>query len=100
MKNKLSDLTDHLFAQMDRLSDDKLTPEQIEQEVKRAGSMIGISDQIISTASLQLKAVDLVAKHGDRFIKQLPMIEDGNVEKGIGFPTPTPNLNGSAPTAN
>ena len=100
MKNKLSDLNDHLFAQMERLSDETLTEEQIEQEVKRAGSIIGISDQIISTASLQLKAVDIVAKHGDRFIKQLPMLEGQNTEKAPAFPTPTPSLNGSAPTAN
>ena len=35
MKNKLSDLNDHLFSQLERLSDEALTPEEIEREAKR-----------------------------------------------------------------
>ena len=36
MKNKLSDLNDHLFAQIERLGDEDLSDEQIEKEAKRA----------------------------------------------------------------
>lgn len=36
MKNKLTDLNDHLFAQLERLSEEDLTADQIEQECKRA----------------------------------------------------------------
>ena len=100
MKNKLSDLNNHLFAQIERLSEEGLTEEQIEQEVKRAGSIIGISDQIISNANLQLKAATLIANHGDRFKSHLPMLEGGNTEKAPASSTPPPSLNGSAPTAN
>jgi len=35
MKNRLSDLNDHLFAQMERLADESLTPEQIGHEATR-----------------------------------------------------------------
>lgn len=76
MKNKLMDLNDHLFMQMERLGDEDLTPEQIETEAQRADAMVSVSDQIISGASLQLKAVQLVADHGDRFKSSLPMIEN------------------------
>jgi hypothetical protein len=76
MKNKLADLNNHLFAQLERISDEDLTLEQIEQEVTRSEAIVKVSDQIVGVASLQLKAVDLVAKHGDRFRNSLPMIED------------------------
>jgi hypothetical protein len=35
MTSKLSQLNEHLFAQLDRLSKPDMTPEQIEAEVKR-----------------------------------------------------------------
>lgn len=74
MKNKLIDLNNHLFAQLERLSEENLTPEQIEKEVSRTDAIVDISEQIIRNADLQLKAVDLIAKHGERFRPQLPMI--------------------------
>jgi hypothetical protein len=67
MKNKLADLNDHLFAQLERLSDENLTAEQIELETKRGGSIVAIADQIIHNADLTFKAATFVANHGDRF---------------------------------
>jgi hypothetical protein len=67
MKNKLSDLNDHLFAQLERLSDEELTPEQIEVESKRGEALVNIADQIIRNAELTFKASTFVAQHGDRF---------------------------------
>ena len=75
MKNKLSDLNNHLFAMLERLGDENLTAEQIETESKRASSIVSVADQIVRGADLQLKAVTLVANHGDRFGASLPMIE-------------------------
>lgn len=74
MKNRLIDLNNHLFSQLERLTDEGLSPEQIEQEVKRADAIVGVSEQIIRNADLSLKAVALVATHGDRFASALPMI--------------------------
>lgn len=76
MKNKLADLNNHLFAQLERLGDEDLTGEQIADEVKRAGAITDVADQIIRNADLQLKAANLLAVHGDRFRPMLPMIED------------------------
>lgn len=67
MKNKLSDLNDHLFAQMERLSEEGLTAEQIQQEAKRGESMVSVADQIIRNAELTFKAATFVATHGDRY---------------------------------
>ena len=74
MKNKLSDLTDHLFMQLERLGDESLTAEQIEQEAKRADAIVAISEQVLRNADLQLKAVTIIANHGDRFRGMLPAI--------------------------
>ena len=74
MKNKLTDLNNHLFAQLERLSDEDLTPEQIAREVQRAGAIVDVSDQIVRNADLQLKAVTLLAQH-ERMRPHLSMIE-------------------------
>ncbi|WP_066517643.1 hypothetical protein [Sphingobium cloacae] len=77
MKNKLTDLNNHLFAQLERLAEEDLSAEQIDTEVKRADAIVALSDQIVSAANLQLKAVQVLALHGDRFKHPLAtMIED------------------------
>ena len=68
MKNKLTDLNDHLFAQLERLSDESLTPEQIEKEVVRAQAVVQVADCIVANAGVQLQAVQLAAEHGG-FVK-------------------------------
>lgn len=75
MKNKLTDLNNHLFAQLERLSDEELTSEKIADEVKRAEAVVAVAEQIVKNADLQLKAVTILANHGDRFKPMLPMIE-------------------------
>lgn len=74
MKNKLADLNNHLFAQMERLSEEGITPEKIEAEVKRTGAIVDVSDQILRNADLHLKAAALIADHGERFHDKLPMM--------------------------
>ena len=74
MKNKLADLNNHLFAQLERLSEEDLTAEQIEAEVKRTDAIVAISDQIVGNAKLQLQAVTILANHGDRFKPHLTML--------------------------
>ena len=61
MKNRLQDLNDHLFAQMERLSEEGIAVEQIEAEVKRTDAIVAVSDQIIANANFHLKAAQLIA---------------------------------------
>jgi hypothetical protein len=61
MKNRLCDLNDHLFAQIERLADEDLPPEKIDQEHKRAEAMVGVADQILRTAAVQLQAAKMVS---------------------------------------
>lgn len=77
MKNRLSDLNNHLFAQLERLGEEGLTAEQVEQEVARTEAIVRLSDQIVRNADLQLKAVTVLAQHGERYRPHLPMLEGG-----------------------
>ena len=74
MKNRLSDLNNHLFAQLERLSDEALSAEQVEQEAKRAEAVVAVADQIVRNADLQLKAAKMFADYGDRVLPMLPQI--------------------------
>lgn len=92
MKNKFTDLNDHLFAQLERLSDDSLTPEQIQQEVARGQAIAGIARQIVGNANLVFKAKKLQIEHGmtttsqrqlPEFFEEKPKLGviDGSVKK-------------------
>ncbi|HEV7433925.1 MAG TPA: winged helix-turn-helix domain-containing protein [Pseudorhizobium sp.] len=72
MKNRLSDLNDHLFMQLERLSDEDLTPEQIETEAKRGTAMVDVADTIIRNASLQIQAAKIAFEGGTDPVPYLP----------------------------
>lgn len=65
MKNKLIDLNNHLFEQLERLNDDDLKGKELEEELKRASGMTKVSDRIIKNGRLMLDA----QKHIDEFGK-------------------------------
>lgn len=64
MKNKLSDLNNHLFAELERLGDEDLTGDDLVAEIERAKAVSNVSSQIVSNANLQLKAVQLQCDYG------------------------------------
>lgn len=64
MKNRLSDLNNHLFAQIERLSEESLSPEKLEQEAKRGAAIVAVADQIIRNASLKIQAAKILSDHG------------------------------------
>lgn len=74
MKNKLSDLNNHLFAQLERLSDEDLSPEDIDREAKRGEAIVAVAEQIVRNADLQSKAAGLLANHGYYFEQHLASI--------------------------
>jgi len=71
-KNRLSDLNDHLYAQLERLADEDLSPEKIEIEVKRGDAMVSVAETIIRNAALQLQSAKLVYEAGGDPAKYLP----------------------------
>lgn len=63
MKNKLNDLNNHLFEQMERLNDDDLSSEELEREIKRAKAMSSIASNIVSNAALALEAQQYIDEY-------------------------------------
>lgn len=74
MSTSLSDLNDHLFAQLQRLDVEQLTADQIEAEVKRSEAMVQIADRITENAKVSLAAAKLYAEHRDAVLPHLPQI--------------------------
>lgn len=75
-KNKLLDLNNHLFEALERINDDSLEGEKLQEEMARAKTITQIGNTIISNASLALEA----KKYKDEFGRgaTLPlMIENG-----------------------
>jgi hypothetical protein len=80
-KNRLDNLNDHLFAQIERLCDEGLTPEAIEREARRSIALVALADQTVRNAALQLQAAKILHDHDGRdptgmlgrFIDQTPI---------------------------
>lgn len=54
-KNTLSDLNNHLFAQIERLSDEEMSQEELKQEIDRAKAINGVAKNIIDNAKTALE---------------------------------------------
>lgn len=78
MQNTLGDLNNHLFAQLERLNDEELTGEQLEQEILRANSINNVSKQIISNANLVLRAMKQHHEIHGRTATDFPKMLEGN----------------------
>jgi len=83
MKNKLSDLNDHLFAQLERLSEEGLSAEQIELEAKRAEAIVAVADQVIGSATIQVAVARLIADRGGDPMSHLLQLEGRPNQKQI-----------------
>jgi hypothetical protein len=81
MKNKLSDLNDLLFAQIERLSDKSVTGEKLQEEIERARTVTFLAREVISNGDLVLRAHIASEEFaaGGRMPKMLSVpIQEGN----------------------
>ena len=56
MKNKLTNLNDHLFMQLERLTDEKLKGDKLAEEISRSKAVSQIAGQIVFGGKLALEA--------------------------------------------
>ena len=69
MKNKLMDLNNHLFEQLERLSDEDVKGKELISEINRSKAIETLADRIISNAKLSLDAHKAI---NDGLIKHAP----------------------------
>lgn len=78
MKNTLVDLNNHLFAEMERLSDEELNGENLAEEIERARAVCNVSSQIIANGSLALRAELFKSEIISSKEAKLPKFLEGN----------------------
>lgn len=73
MKNTLGDLNNHLFAQLERLSDEDLKEDKLMEEISRAKAVTGIASQIIANGNLVLNGIRAKAEYfrGDAVLPEI-----------------------------
>ncbi|WP_183560602.1 hypothetical protein [Mucilaginibacter sp. SP1R1] len=59
-QNKIADLNNHLFAQLERLNDETIKPEKMELEIKKAAAVSKVASQIINANKLVLDAAKII----------------------------------------
>lgn len=64
MKNKITDLNNHLFACLERLNDEELSAEELDCEVKRSKTAAELASQIVKSYEVSLSAVKLADELG------------------------------------
>jgi len=69
VKNKLIDLNNHMFAQLERLSDEDIKDDQLTVEINRSKAISQLASQIINNAKLALDAHKSI---NDGLIKTAP----------------------------
>lgn len=81
-KNKLIDLNNHLFAQLERLSDEENVGDKLVEEIERSRAISTIARGIIDNAGLALKAQIAI---NEGMIKRAPlMLGTADPEEGAG----------------
>ena len=74
-KNKITDLNNHLFEQLERLNSDELAGEKLKEEIERGKAMAGIATQIVNAAKITVDAMRLI-KNGEVRKEDLPIVFD------------------------
>ncbi|MEW6595680.1 MAG: hypothetical protein AB1413_12500 [Thermodesulfobacteriota bacterium] len=78
MKNKLTDLNNHLFAQLERLSDEEVVGEKLIEEIERSRAVGNVARTIIDNARLVLDAQKAL---NDGVIRRAPLMLEGVVNE-------------------
>lgn len=81
--NKLEDLRNHLFAQLERLDDENL---DLDQEIKRANAVAAVASNIVNSARVEIQYLKLAGRGESEFMRAKNVtpvqIENGQSQNG------------------
>ena len=75
MKNSVINVNDHLIARLEELGQENLSPEELENVVKRADASVKVASALTANGRLVLDAQRHAAEHGVEFDRETaPML--------------------------
>ena len=75
MKNKLTDLNDHLMAQIERLCEEGIGDAKLETEIARSKALAHVATSVIENARLILEAAEFAdRRHNKSMPKALELL--------------------------
>jgi len=63
-RNKITDLNNHLYAQLERLGEEDITPEELELEISRSKAITSIATTVVQSFSVTVQAMTILQKSG------------------------------------
>ena len=75
MKTNLSAVNEYLFEALEALTNDELTDEQLDREIKRNTAVQKIAQTIIEGGELALKAKKFYSEYGDSNNIAIPLLD-------------------------
>ncbi|WP_205686942.1 hypothetical protein [Chitinophaga rhizosphaerae] len=86
MKNKISDLRDHMFAALERLANENMTPEELNTEIERSKAISDVGKVIVESAKTEVLYAKLTGQRHEAPTKFLQLDEDGirKIERPAG----------------
>ena len=61
-RNKVTDLNNHLFAQLEKLGEDDISSENLEIEINRSKAIVSVAQAIIDSNRVTVEAMQVISK--------------------------------------
>ena len=84
MKNKLSDLKNHLFTALERLNDESLNKEELQAEIQRSQAVADIGKVIVDGAKTSLLYAKMTGKLNEIDSDEYEMLSKAKIKKIAG----------------
>ena len=73
-RTTLNDLNEYLFQEMDRLTNEDLSAEELDREIKRSDALQKVAKTIIDNGALALQAKKHLAEYGQGDKVEIPLL--------------------------